>query len=71
MSDLDDAEDFIHATLFKRRPRKFVCGYRNVGDLPLKAFCKNGHKFTPENTAYSKGRSARICKTCRRQRNSK
>lgn len=32
-----------------------------------KTHCKNGHKFTPENTKIRKSRYQRICRTCERE----
>ena len=46
---------------------------RHVPFIAFKDECKNGHKFTPENTAIvtTNGRPAKRCRTCSRATNRK
>lgn len=56
---VDNAQDCIRKGRFKYPPRDVWAG---------RTHCKNGHEFTPENTAKHRNGNARRCKMCNKLR---
>lgn len=56
-----------HKHSHKREDYKMLCVSCHRKLDRRKDYCKNGHKYTEENTYWYKDKSTRYCKTCNRK----
>lgn len=65
--DVDLLVDHVDGDKLNNDPHNLVpaCNSCNVGRVrvPVEA-CKNGHRFTPENTYINPASGSRVCRTC-------